>query len=306
MTASQYKNSLIELEKKGDFRGAYEVLREAILEYPANPFFIKAEIYILFKLGGFEEARLKAEVRVEQFKYDTFFLRTYLNILAGIKNSKKDAEDLVDKILTWGIKDEAFLAFLTQLAGRISGSKKAHDVLMRSLSLVPGSTVLKKMLDEEGDNGFESKFRFYKKKFGAKNTPEAINEIEIIMGLPEYARDYELNLYLAGLYKESGQLDKSIDIYKRLLTIKEREFTRKMLGYAYYKKGEPANALVYLKDIFLNYPFDHYLYTTIFKIFKILGDKEGIKNLFREALASYPSAKHLYGLIKKADEWQKK
>ncbi len=306
MTLSQYKNKIMELQKSGDFRGAQEVLRDAISEYPANPFFIKAEIYILYRLGRFEEARQNAEMRLEQFKQDTFFLRTYLNILSSIKNTKKDIENLVDKILTWGLRDESFLVFLTGLAGRILAPEKAHDVLIRSLSLAPESQTLKKMLNEDDGGGIESKFKLYKKKFEGKGTGNAINEIEMIMGLPEYAGDYELNLYLAGLYKDSGNLDKAIEIYKRLLTIKENIFTRKMLGYAYYKKGDPMNALTYLKDIFLKYPFDHYLYTTIFKIFEVSKDKEGLENLFRKALVSHPDGKHLYGLIKKAEKWQKK
>lgn len=307
MTANQYKNRIIELEKGGDFRGAYEILKEAMSEFPANPFFIKAEIYILFRLGRLEEARQNAEIRVEQFKQDTFFLRTYLNILSNIKNTKKDIENLVDKILIWGVRDEAFLVFLAGLTGRISGSKKARDVLIRSISLMPESQTLKKMLSETGgDGGIESKFRLYKKKFGDKDTERAINEIEMIMEMPEYAGDYELNLYLAGLYKEAGRLDKSIEIYKKLLTNKENEFARKMLGYAYYKKGDQINALVCLKDIFLKYPFDHYLYTTIFKICEGLRDYQTLESLFRKALASNPDAKHLYGLIKKAEKWGKR
>lgn len=307
MTAAQYKNRIIELEKSRDFHGAYELITAALSEYPANPFFLKGEIYILFKLGSLKEARQKAELRIEQFKQDTFFLKTYLNILAGLKNAKKDIEDLIDKILSWGIRDEDFLVFLTRFSERILGAQKALDVLKQSASIMPESNALKKMLDEnQKDGGIESKFKMYKKKFEGKSVKAAIDEIEMIMLMPEYCNDYELNLYLAGLYKESGRLDKAIELYKSLLPIKENEFTRKMLGYAYYKKGDTANAFVYLKDIFLKNPFDHYLYTTLFKICEGSKDYQGIESLFRKALMLFPNAKHLYGLIKKAEKWQKK
>ncbi len=307
MTASQYKNRIIELEKNKDFRGAYDLLKDAISEYPANPFFIKGEIYVLFKLGRLEEARQNAEVRIEQFKQDTFFLRTYLNILAGLKNTKKDIEELIDKILSWGIRDEDFLISLIRSTNKVLGSNKASDVLKRSLSLMPESEALKKMLDEAQKDGMiDSRFSLYKKKFEGKGIEEAINEIEMIMEMPDYSDNYELNLYLAGLYKESGRLEKAVEIYKKLLAIRDNEFARKMLGYTYYKIGDMANALVYMGDIFLKNPFDHYLYTTIFKIYGGLKDYVGLESLSRKALMLNPDAKHLYGLIKKAEKWQKK
>lgn len=307
MTASQYKSRLIELEKNGDFHGAYELLSAALSEYPTNPFFLKGEIYILFKLGSLKEARQHAELRIEQFKQDTFFLRTYLNILAGLKSSKKDIEDLIDKILSWGIRDEDFLVFLARFSERILGAQKASDVLRQSASLMPESNAIRKMLDgDQKDGGIESKFKLYKKKFEGKSIKQAIDEIEMIMVMPEYCNDYELNLYLAGLYKESGRLEDAIELYKRLLTIKDNQFARKMLAYAYYKKGDTANAFVYLRDIFLKNPFDHYLYTTIFKICEGSKDYQGLESLFRKALMLFPNAKHLYGLIKKAEKWQSK
>jgi len=307
MTVAQYKNRLIELEKKKDFLGAYDILNAALSEYPTNAFFIKGEIYILFKLGRLKEARQSAELRIEQFKYDTFFLRTYLNILASLKHNKKDIESLIDNILLWNIRDEDFLVFLARFTGRILGESKAYDVIKRAVCLIPESKALKNMLDKDKDNiSIESKFRHYKKKFEGKAIKDAIEEIEMILEMPEYRDDYELNLYLAGLYKESRRFEDAIYLYKKLLSINDNDFTRKMLGYAFYKKGDKANAFTYLSDMFLKNPFDHYLYTTIFKICESSGDSQKLEGLFRNALGLFPDAKHLYGFIKKAEKWQKK
>ncbi len=307
MKASIYKNRIIEFEKNKDFLQAYELITAALDEYPFDPFFLKGEIYILFKLGRLKEARQKAEINLDLFKQDTFFLRTYLNILASLKNTKKDIEDLIDKILSWGIMDEDLLVFITRLTRKISGSPKGLDVLKQAASIMPESEALKKMLDEDRkESGFESKFALYKKKFSGKSINDAIDEIEIIRAIPEYANDYELNLYLAGLYKEAGRFDKAIDLYKKLLLLKDNDFARKMLGYAFYKKGDMSNALIYLKDIFLKNPFDHYLYRTIFKICEGLNNYQELEDIFKKALLLSPNARHLYGLIKKAEKWQKK
>lgn len=64
-------------------------------------------------------------------------------------------------------------------------------------------------------------------------------------------------------------------------------------------------ALAYLKGIFLENPNDHYLYATITKIYESLSDYEGFERLVQEALTLKPGAKHLYGLLKKAQKWRK-
>lgn len=307
MKALQYKNRIIELEKNKNFHEAYELITAALDEYPLNPFFLKGEIYILYRLGRLKEARQKAEIRLDQFKEDAFFLITYLNILASLKNTKKDIEDLIDKILSWGIRDENLLVFITRLSAKMLGSSKGLDVLKHAVSIMPDSKILKKMLDDDQkDTSFESKFARYKKEFSGKSINDAIDEIETILGIPDYANDYELNLYLAGLYKEAEMFEKAIDLYKKLLLLKDNDFARKMLGYVYYKKGDMLNALVHLKDVFLKNPFDHYLYTTIFKICEGLNDYQELEGIFKKALLLSPNAKHLYGLIKKAEKWQKR
>lgn len=307
MTIIHYKNKLLELQRKRDFRGAYEILNEALSEYPANPFFIKNEIYILYKLGRLKEAQQIAEVKLDQFKYDSFFLRTYLNILASLKHNKKELESLIDNVFIWNIRDEDFLIFLVRFTERILGESKALEVSKRAISLLPESLTLKKIIDADKEKiSIEGRFNHYKKRFDRKAVKDSIDEIEMILEMPEYKQDYELNLYLAGLYKDAGRLIDAIELYKRLLSIKDNDFTRKMLGYAFYKQGDKSNAFAYLSEQFLKNPFDHYLYTTVFKICEDMKDRQKLEELFKKALGLFPDARHLFGLLKRAEKWQKK
>ena len=62
--ARGYSDRIIELERKRDYRGAYELLKEALTIYPTRPFLLRTEVYLLLRLNKTKEARAKAEGRV--------------------------------------------------------------------------------------------------------------------------------------------------------------------------------------------------------------------------------------------------
>jgi hypothetical protein len=59
--ARGYADRIIELERKRDYRGAHEVLKEALTIYPTQPFLLRTEVYLLLRLNKTKEARTKAE-----------------------------------------------------------------------------------------------------------------------------------------------------------------------------------------------------------------------------------------------------
>jgi tetratricopeptide (TPR) repeat protein len=304
-TARGYADRIIELERKRDYRGAHEVLKEALTIYPTQPFLLRTEVYLLLRLNRIKEARIKAESRVEKLKDDPFFLKTYLNVLRQEK-AYNDMERLITAILTWSVGDEDFMVFLVKTASQCIGREKGEEILRQALTRFPGSEPLNKLAAdgetaEEGTN----RFTLYRRKFAGKKTAEAVAEIEAIMAMPGYAGDYDLHLYLAELYKKMERYDQAVAIYSKLLTLRDNEFTRKMLGYTYYKVGDKEQAAVCLKDVFIKRPDDHFLTRTIFKIYEDKRDFEGLEKLVAEALAARPEAKHLYGLLKKGRRWQK-
>ncbi len=305
MTAKEYGKKIIEHERNKDYKGAYEIAREALTIYPTNLFLLRNEVYLLYRLKKTKEARGMAEERMELLKGDSFFLRTYLSILEREKE-KEDIEYMIESnIFPRRVGDEKFYIFLSKLAGRVFSKEKARDILKRATLIFPDNKELKSILEGWGkEGGPESRYKYYKEQFKGKKVKDAIMEIEGIKALPNYAQDYDLHLYLAELYKKIKKYDRTIEIYKYLLTLKDNEFTRKMLGYAYYKIRDPENALVYLKDIFLKDPYDHYLYSTISNIFKAKLDFENIERLILEAMSLNPDAKHLYGVLKRARKWQ--
>ncbi len=305
MTSKEYISRIIELQRQRDYRAAYELVKEALDVYPGNPFFLRSEVFILFRLNKIKAARDKAEERISLLRDDEFFLKTYLSILEKRK-AKDDIEQILERnILNRRFGSEDFYVFLFKLTSRNLGKEKGDEVLKRGLFLFPKSRSLMEFsdkLEKTGSSG--SGYNFYKEKFKGKKPNEAIEEIENIRMLPKFENDHQLLIYLAELYKKINDVDKAIEVYQYLLKVRDDEFARKMLGYAYYKVADHDKALLYLRDIFLKYPDDHFLSSTILKIFEREKDFTGFENIINEALGRNPSAKHLHGLLKKANKWK--
>jgi tetratricopeptide (TPR) repeat protein len=306
VTVREYKDRIIGLQRQKDFNEAFEVVRNALAVYPTNTFFLGAEVYILYKLNKIKEARQRAEERIDFLKNDTFFLKTYLTILEKLR-ARADIEDFMEyNIFAKQSGNEDLYIFVSQLAERVFGREPAVNTIKRAIMFFPDSKKLKEMLDNlQKSEGSGRRYKHYREKFKDRKPEDAINEIDNIRLLPEFTNDFELLAYLAELYKKQADYDKAISVYHHLLTVKDNEFTRKMLGYAYYKKGDYKSALVYLRDIFLKNPDDHFLYSSIYRIFKENHDNEGLQRLINEALALHPSSRHLYGLLSRARKWRK-
>lgn len=302
----EFKDTIIELQRKREFREAFEVTKTAMTIYPTNPFFLSSEIFLLYKMNRTKEARAKAEERFEHLKNDIFFLKVYVAILEKLK-AKRDIENFIDNhILTKKVGNEDFYIFITHTIERILGKDKAVEIINRALILFPDSAKLKEIAEKlHKSHSLDSTYKFYKDKFKGMEISDAICEIERIRVLPDYINDFDLLALLAELYKKQGDFTKAIEIYKHILTFKDNEFTRKMLGYAYYKSGNYKSALIYLRDFFLKNPEDYFLYSTIYNIFKEMKDSEGLNKLITEALSLNPSARHLYGLLSRAKKWKK-
>jgi len=309
LSIAETRSRIIELEKKKDFRQAHDLLREVLSMHPEDPFLRSNEVYLLFRLRKTKEARVKAEESVELLKNNAFFLRTYLAILEKL-GAAQDIEELLERhLLSRRIGSEELYIFAARVAGRVFGKEKAAGLINRSKTLFPGSGALDDALcsiEGEGPgNGPAGDYHYYKEKFKGRGAGEAIAEIETIRLMPRYARDHDLLLYLAELYKKKGDLDRAVDLYRHVLTLRDNDFTRKMLGFAYYRKGDHDMALQYLRDFFIKNPDDHYLKVSINAIFKNRKDYEGLSKLVKEALAASPDSKHLMGMLAKAKKWRK-
>lgn len=305
LTVRDFKARIIDLQKQKHFDEALEAVRFALAVYPTNAFLLSAEVFLLYKLNRIKEARQIAEERLAFLKNDAFFLKTYLTILAKL-GAKSDIEAFIEHhIFARQSGDEDLYVFVAQIIKRLLGGKQAIDAVNRSLSFFPDSTKLRELilnLQKTGDAA--GGYSHYREQFKNKKLEDAISEIEQIRVLPGYAHDGELLAYLAELYKKQGDYEKAIGVYQHLLSFQDNEFSRKMLGYAYYKQGNYKSALVYLRDIFLKNPNDHFLYSSIYRIFKETNDHEGLQRLINEALGKHPSAKHLFGLLARAKKWQ--
>jgi len=255
MTPKDYETRIISLIKNRNFNEAYDVIVEALRIYPASTFFIKNEIFILARLNRIKQARQRAEEKVDVLKNDTFFLRTYLSILEK-ERAVEDIEHLLEKsVLPSGLYNEDFCVFLCRLAGRVFSKQKAEEILEHCILRFPESSMLKDLRERSGAEGVSEKdYKTYREKFKNRKTSDAIAEIEKIKSLPGYSEDFDLHIYLAELYKKAGEYKKAIDVYQHILAFKDNDFTRRMLGYAYYKTGDNDNAIVYLNECIIEKP----------------------------------------------------
>lgn len=298
MTVREYIERIISLQKKKDYSSAYNILQEALYYHPLNGFLQTSEIYLLMKLGRLKEARQKAEERISMLKDNPFFLRTYVEILSK-ERDRKELLNLTERLCLTPVRDERLYTYLAGILIRIGEKERAIELLNSALSYMPESKELRLYLEKLEEGLQENTISYYRDRY--KNNPpeKTITEIEAIMVLPEYEKNISLRLFLAELYKKTGDFKRAIEVYSECLKIKDSLHVRKMLGFVYYKIGDLDKAFIYLRDAFLEDPSDHAVYNTIAKILQKTGNIKEAEGLINETLSRHPEAKQVYGLLRR-------
>ncbi len=288
------KKEIIQKQKQRQWDAALECIQEARDLFPDEPFFIKSEVYVLERMGRLNEAVSLAERHFRALQKDTFFLRTYIRLLRRL-NHREDLINLIDTILENSItikRDREFLEFLYE--GIIStGQRGLLEKFQRLYPDISEAT---------------SKTRTYamiKNHYRGIPPEEAIQEIEALRLLPEFRDDYNLNLFLADLYRRTGRLKEAATLYEDLLTLRQDLYVRKMLGFTLIKTDHPERAIPYLRDAFLDEPSDHFVYQSLLSLYKKTSRLKEAEETILEALSRHPEMKHLHGLLKKVKKWQK-
>ncbi|MFN3740156.1 MAG: tetratricopeptide repeat protein [Thermodesulfovibrionales bacterium] len=298
MTAKEYIERIISLQKKKDYGLAYNILQEALSYYPSNRFLQTSEIYLLLKLGRLKEARQKAEARLTLLKDNPFFLRTYVEILS----KEKDREELLnlkERLCLAPVRDERLYTYLAGILIRIGEKQRAIELLNSASAYIPEGKELILYLEKLKEGPQDGGINYYRERY--KNLPpeKAISEIENILFLPDYKEDISLRLFLAELYKKTGDLKRAIEAYSECLKIKDSLHVRKMLGFVYYKVGDMDKAFLYLKDAFIEDPYDHAVYNTIARIIQNSRNFKEAEALVNETLSRHPEARQVYGLLRR-------
>ena len=304
MNKSEYDQKIINLQKTKNFKEALLLVDDALLIYPQDLFFVKSKIYILSRLNNYKEAYDLAVKYFDMLKNDNFFLKSYILILERLKLTQDIVNLTKDYLLKNNILDEGNYIEIYNILSKIGEKELANDLLNLGLYNFKDSNKLAEQIKKNTNENNALEYNQIKNKFKDLDTKDAIFEIENMMTLEKYHLNVNLNLFLADLYKKTEDFDKAIDIYKHILSIKDNLFTRKMLGYVYYKKDDYHNAIIYLKDVFLKEPNDTILLSTITKIYSTIFDKNKYQELLNEAMSLNPDAKNLYGHIKKASKWK--
>ncbi|MFN3480080.1 MAG: tetratricopeptide repeat protein [Thermodesulfovibrionales bacterium] len=298
MTLREYIERIVSLQKKRDYTSAYSLLQEAISFYPSNGFLQTSEVFLLLKLGRLKEAKQKAEQRIAILKDNPFFLRTYAEILSKERDSK-GLLNLSDRLRLTPVRDERLYTYLAGILIRIGEKQKAIELLNSGLSYMPGNRELSSYLEKLKEGSQDGGINYYRERYRDVPPEKAIMEIENILILPDYKSDISLRLFLAELYKKTGNLKKAIEVYSECLKIKDSPHVRKLLGFVYYKMGDMDRAFLYLKDAFLDNPQNHALYNTIAKIIEKTSRAKEAEALINETLSRHPEARQVYGLLRR-------
>lgn len=298
MILGEYIERILKLQRKRDYIAAYNILQDALSYYPSNEFLQTSEIYLLFRLKRTKEARQKAEARLSTLRTNPFFLRTYIEILSK-ERDKEGLFQVAERLKAFPVNDDRLYAYLAGSLARIGERQKGVELLESGLSFMPQSIELRKCLEgiKEGSQGVG--VNYYRERFRDVPPERAIKEIENIIILPDLANNIPIRLFLAELYKRSGDLRRASEVYSDCLRIKDSPNIRKMLGFLYYRIGDMGKAFFYLRDAFIEDPDDHVLYNTISKILEKKKDIKGAEALIRDVLGRHPEAGQVYGLLKR-------
>lgn len=296
MTAREYIERILSLQKKRDYTSAYNLLQEALSYHPLNGFLQTSEIYLLMKLGRLKEARQKAEMRIAILRDNTFFLRTYVEILSKEKD-REGLLNLTERLCLAPVRDERLYTYLAGILIRIGEKQRAIELLNSASACMPKSKELSLYLQKLKEGPEDEGINYYRERYRDVPAQKAISEIENIYFLPDYEGNISLRLFLAELYKKTGDFKRAIEVYSECLKIKDSPFVRKMLGFVYYKAGDMDKAFLYLKDAFIEDPSDHAVYTTISKIIERTGNIKEAETLVNETLSKHPGARQVYGLL---------
>jgi tetratricopeptide (TPR) repeat protein len=300
MSAYEYRQKIFNLSREGQISAAYEVAREGLTLYPANPFLLSDEIYLIFRIGRVKEARQKAEEQFQILKGNAWFLRTYLSIL-----HKDEACDDILRLADSGVltqdfqvkaKPDYFIAVAKIIAG--AGFKdKAIEILRNAPQSEETDKEIERLLSHKGKGA--PKRNPYEEKYKGKRSSDVVRELEMTRLLPEYKGDFDLHHHLADRYKKTKQPEKASEIYKYLLTIRDDDFTRNRLGHVYKDMGLFDEALVCFKEGLMKDPLKTHLHTALIDIFVEKKDPDGCERFIHDILAVHPKAGRLYGVIRK-------
>lgn len=298
MTVREYIERIISLQKKKDYSSAYNILQEALYYHPLNGFLQTSEIYLLMKLGRLKEARQKAEERISMLKDNPFFLRTYVEILSK-ERDRKELLNLTERLCLTPVRDERLYTYLAGILIRIGEKERAIELLNSASAYMPESREISLYLKKLKEGCQVGGINYYRDRYKDVTPESAITEIENILILPDYKNDIPIRLFLAELYKKTGNMKKASEVYSECLKIKDSLHVRKMLGFVYYKIGDMDKAFIYLRDAFLEDPSDHAIYNTIAKILQKTGNIKEAEALISETLSRHPEAKQVYGLLRR-------
>lgn len=300
-----------DLMRRKEYSEAVAVISEALTQTPENPMLLGLLSEIYLKSGNTEEAE-KWNNKVLAFNpSDYFALQRKADLLAKRKEYDEALSIFENLIATSGGNPFLYrrIAKVHQLQ---KNSQKAIEVLRNAIEQFPDRadlhyqaftvyreagirnealTSISEAARLEPDNQL---FRTMKMSLRAENeNADTLEEVVELSG----ESDPQLLKILARKLKKEGNIEKAIEIFKKVVALEDSDFSRKELGFAYYHNRDFSRAFSLFMslgdDAFSDAPFVNAIVTAA----KTKEEKEALIERLARIAAS--GKKSLWGKVTK-------
>jgi len=222
-------------------------------------------------------------------------MQCYLKILAW----QKETELLNQIIDSWILQEfqgnEKFYKYLMPFIKTKISPKRFEAIMAKATREFPKASLVDTV----------KQYTDYKQHYKKYTPKECIAEIEQLRGLPRYEKDQDLLVFLAICYQKTKNYQAALKILVECALIKDSLFIREQIGYCYYYLQDYEQASFYLKACLLEDPMNRTLCLLVEKLYLALNQPKQLYELCQEVLVRHPSAKHLYGYMKRITKWPK-
>jgi len=300
-----------DLMRRKEYSEAVAVISEALTQTPENTMLLGLLSEIFLKTGNKEEAEKYNNKVLALNPSDYFALQRKADMLAQRKEYE-DALSIFENLLTTSGGNPFLYRRIAKVYQLQKNSQKAIEVLRKAIEQFPeradlhyqAFTIYREegMRDEalkaiseatrlEPDNQL---FRSMKMSLRAENeNAEALEEVVELSG----ESDPQLLKILARKLKKEGNIEKAIEIFKKVVALEDSDFSRKELGFAYYHNKDFGRAFSLFMslgdDAFSDAPFVNAIVTAA----KTKEEKEALIERLARIAAS--GKKSLWGKITK-------
>lgn len=270
--------------KTGRLAEAEDLIESILKSEPGNRYTLQKKGDILAKKGDLKGALL---IFADMFKRgdDSYYLMKRLARVHYLMNDLNEALDLALKAAKKYSDRHDIHYMLYQIYRKMDNKSEAAEAIGRAIEIDPGN-----------------KF-YYKEKLSLRMDEKDLDSssIEDMIEITEEENPHLLKL-LGDKLKKEGNLERAIEVYKKLLSLEDSDFNRKSLAFLLYKNKEYSGAFKLFMSLQDSNFMDNIFLSTITAAAKTAEEKSGLVERMVRLAQSSGQYKNLWGKIKKVNK----